>query len=77
MQPGCYAFLEGWDRLVEKELMNRKNDEGIIDRICKKLTRACHNVDPKYTQRAPKVTIGGKPMDVSPDGSIKEPNEDL
>lgn len=45
MREGCEAFIMDWEEVVEKELINRKDNESVENRICLEISEACRNVN--------------------------------
>jgi hypothetical protein len=71
MREGCEAFIMDWEEVVEKELMNRENNEVIEEKVCTQISKACHNVNvkdaPKFDNQ---VFIDGQPVPVGEDGKV-------
>ena len=57
--------------MLERELINRENNQDIEDKICLTITEACKNVN---VNDAPKmdneIFVDGQPVKVGKDGSV-------
>ena len=51
MREGCEAFIMDWEEVIEKELQLRQGNKEIEDKICNKISKACHNVNVKDAPR--------------------------
>jgi hypothetical protein len=71
MREGCEAFIMDWERVVERELINRENNKDVEKKVCHDISKACRNVNVKD---APKVDdqifVDGQPVPVNKDGSV-------
>jgi hypothetical protein len=51
MKEGCEAFIMDWEEVVERELINRKNDKEVENKVCLEITKACKGVNLKDVPR--------------------------
>ena len=47
MREGCEAFIMDWEEVVEREMQARENNEGVEEKICTQISKACKNVNVK------------------------------
>lgn len=77
MKQGCEAFIMGWERQIEKNLIGREKGANVEHKVCFEISKACQGVDPKNAPRQDShIMIDGQPVKLGDDGTIKMP-EDL
>ena len=71
-----------WEEVVEKELQRRDGNDGIEDKICMEISKACYNVNVKDAPRFDnQIFVDGQPVPVGQDGKVSldgsSSNDDL
>ncbi len=46
MKEGCEAFIAGWEDELVEVLVNRKDTESAVQKLCFEVSKACEGVDP-------------------------------
>ena len=46
MKEGCEAFIAGWEDELVEVLVNRKDTESAVQKLCFEVSKACVGVDP-------------------------------
>ncbi len=65
MRDGCIAFVAGWNDEILSVLINRRNDEEPVHKLCFEISKACENVDPTNVPMMDKnIMVDGEEMDI-------------
>ena len=46
MKEGCEAFIAGWEDELVEVLVNRKDTQSAVQKLCFEVSKACEGVDP-------------------------------
>ena len=71
MREGCEAFLMDWERVIERELINRVGNNEVERIVCEEISQACKNVDVKDAPRFDnEIFVDGQPVPVGEGGKV-------
>ncbi len=60
-----------WERVIEKELINRADDSAVEQKVCHTISKACRNVNVKDAPKMDdQIFVDGQPVPVNKDGTV-------